>query len=75
MATKSLILRVEIDLALKAHNCQANPRHRITKGDIRLKVRNKRSWVHYCRTCAETMIAKDISKLTELMKLEQPSVI
>jgi hypothetical protein len=50
---KSLIAQVEIDTAGKAHNCQANARHRVQKGEIRLKVRNGRSWDHYCRDCAE----------------------
>ena len=70
MAIKSLVVQVGVDAAGKAHNCQANSKHRIEKGDIRLKVRNGRSWNHYCQTCAKVIIAKDIYKLTELMKLE-----
>jgi len=63
---KSLIVQVGVDTAGKSHNCQANKKHRIAMGDIRLKVRNGRSWDHYCRACAETIIARDITKLTEL---------
>lgn len=69
MALKSLIVQVEVDNAGKAHNCQANAKHRIKKGDVRLKVRNGRSWDHYCRACAETIIARDIAKLTALQSL------
>lgn len=69
MAIKSLVVQVRIDTAGKAHNCQANARHRIEKGEVRLKVRNGRSWDHYCRVCAETIIARDIVKLTDLQSL------
>jgi len=69
MATKSLVIRVEIDKARKAHNCQANSKHRIEKGDIRLKVQNGRSWDHYCENCAKLIISKDIEKLNKLKEL------
>jgi hypothetical protein len=67
---KSLIAQVRIDTAGKAHNCQANAGHRVQQGDIRLKVRNGRSWDHYCRACAEIIIDRDIQKLTELRGFE-----
>lgn len=67
---KSLISQVRIDTAGKAHNCQGNAAHRVQKGDIRLKVRNGRSWDHYCRACAEIIIDRDIQKLTELRGFE-----
>lgn len=64
---KSLIVRAEFDTALSSHNCQANANHRITKGDRRLKVRNGRSWDHYCMACAGGILASDTSKLEALM--------
>lgn len=64
--TKSIIIRVEIDVALKAHNCQANDNHRIEKGDSRLKVRNRRSWDHYCKECAQKILSKDVAHLMQL---------
>lgn len=70
MALKSLIESVKIDVALRAHNCQANARHRVERGDIRLKVRNGRSWDHYCRECASKIITRDIARLTVLQALE-----
>lgn len=70
MATKSLVIRAEVDTAGKAHNCQASARHRIEKGDVRLKVRKGRSWEHYCLACAQKIIGLDIARLTELQKME-----
>jgi hypothetical protein len=69
MAIKSLVVQVGVDIACKAHNCQANAKHRIERGHVRLKVRNGRGWDHYCRACAMTIIARDISKLTVLQSL------
>lgn len=69
MATKSLVIQVRVDVTGKSHNCQANSKHRIAMGEVRLKVRNGRSWDHYCRTCAETIIARDLEKLTTLRAL------
>ena len=69
MAIKSLVVQVGVDIACKAHNCQANAKHRIERGHVRLKVRNGRGWDHYCRFCAMTIIARDISKLTALQNL------
>lgn len=66
MATKSLVIRVEVDRALKAHDCQANPKHRLQRGDKRLKVRNGRSWDHYCASCGANIIQRDIAELQTL---------
>ena len=68
MATKSLVIRVEVDKALKAHNCQGNRRHRLERGDKRLKVRNGRSWDHYCVICAGNIIQRDIVELQNLQR-------
>ncbi len=66
MATKSLVIRVEIDQAKHSHDCQANNRHRIKMGDSRLKVRNGRSWDHYCIPCAVAIVQRDLGKLQQL---------
>ena len=66
MAIRSLVIRAEVDKALSSHNCQGNPRHRIVKGDARLKVRKGRSWDHYCLTCAAIIIERGIAKLQSL---------
>lgn len=73
MAIKSLVTHVEIDIAGKAHNCQANAKHRIEKGDVRLKVRNGRSWDHYCLGCAKNIIGRDIEKLKRLQEMKPPA--
>jgi hypothetical protein len=71
MPRKSLVTRVAIDHAGAAHNCQANPKkHRLKKGDVRLKVRNGRGWDHYCAECAKAIIANDIERLTRLLSME-----
>lgn len=67
---KSLLEQVKIDVALRAHNCQGNQKHSVPMGAIRLKVRNGRSWDHYCRACAEVIIERDIQKLTNLRTMD-----
>ncbi|AIL08833.1 hypothetical protein D7Y32_12795 [Stenotrophomonas maltophilia] len=70
MATKSLIVSTMVDRAKKAHNCQANSKHRIERGDIRLGVRKDRGWDRYCVACAQSMIERGLLRLGELSKLE-----
>ncbi|MGH6913783.1 MAG: hypothetical protein ACREH3_08770 [Geminicoccales bacterium] len=65
---KSLVTRVEVDVAKKAHNCQGNTRHRIERGDKRLNVRNGRSWDRYCLECARTIASRDIAALEALAR-------
>jgi len=65
---RSLIVQVDVDTAGRAHNCQANGRHRIERGEVRLKVTNGRGWDHYCRACALTIIDRDAQKLAELLQ-------
>ena len=69
--TKSIVTRIEIDAALRAHSCQANRRHRLERGDPRLKVRSGRSWDHYCAACAACaakILEQDIAKLRLLLE-------
>ena len=65
---KSLCIPTEVDVAQRAHNCQGNIRHRIGRGDKRLKVRNGRSWDHYCLECARTIVRRDISAFETLAR-------
>jgi len=60
---KSILRRVEVDKAKKAHNCQHNQRHRLERGDKRLKVWANRTAEHYCAACALQIIERDIAKL------------
>lgn len=69
MATRSLIIRVRVERAQRAHDCQADSRHRLERGDIRLKVRDGIGWVHYCKSCAENIIFRDLEKLRALQSL------
>ena len=63
---RSLVTRVEVDVAQRAHNCQGNTRHRIERGDKRLKVRSGRSSDHYCFECAKLIARRDIATLEAL---------
>jgi hypothetical protein len=63
---KSLVTQAEIDEVQNAHNCQASAAHRLVRGDKRLKVRNGRSWDHYCVSCATVILERDIAKLQAL---------
>ena len=65
---KSLVMSTGIDTAKRAHLCQANSRHRILAGNKRLKVRNKRSWDHYCVNCGKVILARDAAKLESLAR-------
>jgi len=63
---KSILQRVEIDIAKKAHNCQHNSHHRIHRGDKRVKLRKDRTWEYYCCECAKAIIDRDIAQLQSL---------
>ena len=63
---KSILQRVEIDEAQRAHNCQHNAAHRLERGDKRLKVWDGRSTDNYCVHCALGIITRDIARLQEL---------
>jgi hypothetical protein len=75
VAIKSLVITVEIDHALKGHDCQANAKHRILKGDLRLKVKDGRSPDHYCMLCASVMIQRGIDKLLDLQQRLPPAQV
>jgi len=63
---KSILQRVEIDTAKKAHDCQHNSQHRIHQGEKRLKVTKDRNPEHYCCECAKAIIDRDITHLQSL---------
>ena len=63
---KSLRIQIEVDVAQRAHNCKGNRRHRIQRGEKRLKVRKGWDWTHYCSECARTIIRRDMDGLEAL---------
>ena len=72
---KSLLPRVEVDHAKKAHNCQHNAAHRLEQGDKRLRVAAQRTHEHFCTACALDIIERDIGKLQTLadqLRAESP---
>jgi hypothetical protein len=60
---KTLLTTVEIDVAQRAHNCQGNPVHRLSKGDRRLAVKKERGWDYYCMDCAVKILERDREKI------------
>jgi hypothetical protein len=68
MAHKSILVAVSVDEAGKAHDCQHNKKHRLERGNRRLKVRKDRSYEHFCVECALGIIERDIATLTMLAK-------
>jgi hypothetical protein len=66
---KSILQRVAVDVAKKAHDCQHNSKHRLVAGDKRLKVWRGRSHEHFCVNCALEIIERDMEKLVELTGL------
>ena len=63
---KSILIRAEIDVALRSHNCQHNSAHRIEQGQARLKVKSGRSWEHFCMACAKEIVGQGLDRLEEL---------
>ena len=70
---RSLRIRAQVDVARRAHNCQGNARHRVERGDKRLKVRNGRGWDHYCLECARIIVHRDIEALEALARELDPA--
>ncbi|RYZ90238.1 MAG: hypothetical protein EOP04_04525 [Proteobacteria bacterium] len=73
MASKAIVTRSLIDIAAKEHSCRANAKHKILKGDKRLKIIEGRSRLHYCRECGEKIIALGIARLEQLKMFEPES--
>jgi len=70
---KSLLLRMEVDQAIRSHDCQHNAKHRLQPGDKRLKVTKDRTDEHFCVACALEMIDLASSKLQSIAaELRQP---
>lgn len=66
--TKTLIINASFDVAKKSHKCQANSKHQLTQGSLRLKVKNGLGFDYYCSDCAKKIFDIDIQKLTDLRK-------
>lgn len=64
---RSLIARMELTAAGRAHNCRQSDKHRIEKGMRRLTVKSDGEDHHYCLACATTFLTKDIERLQSLL--------
>jgi hypothetical protein len=68
-AHKSVLLRLDLRPARKLCRCKHNRTHTITKGDLRLVVKEPGPATPeygYCTACAEEMLAKAEAQLAEL---------
>jgi hypothetical protein len=71
---KSLIKNMSIDTAKVSHFCKHNGKHKILKGEKRLKLKVGRSYQHFCTVCAKNFLEIDITKLQNLLiELEKES--
>lgn len=67
MANKSLIKNVRITQAGAAHNCKSNKKHRLSKGEYRLTVKEGQTSSNYCLACGRKFIEGSIVRLNGLM--------
>lgn len=65
---RSLVTNVQIDIVQRAHDCQGNGNHRLTKGDRRLAVRKDRGWDNYCLECGKRILERDAAKIASLLQ-------
>ena len=65
---RSLVTNVQIDIVQRAHDCQGNPNHRLSKGDRRLAVKNDRGWDNYCLECGKRILERDAAKIASLLR-------
>lgn len=65
---RSFLESMTIDQAGSSHDCRHDAKHRISKGEFRLKVQVGRSYQHYCLQCAERFLMKDLKVIDGLLK-------
>ena len=63
---RSLRTQTRVDVAQRTRSCKGNARHRIQRGEQRLKVRHRQGWSHYCIDCARKIVRRDIAALEKL---------
>ena len=64
---RSLLITVQLDIVQRAHDCQGNPAHRLSKGDRRLAVKKERGWDYYCLECSRKMLGRDAEKIRSVL--------
>lgn len=64
---KSLIVGTKLEVTSRKTICKHDKSHVITKGELRLSVKNSTQGVScYCLSCAKTMVAESLSRLEGL---------
>jgi hypothetical protein len=70
--TKSFLKNISIDTAKSSHSCKHNKKHKINKGDKRLKLKKNRAFQHFFFFFSKESLKKDISELNAfLIELEK----
>ena len=64
---KSFLKNISIDTAKLSHFCKHNKKHKINKGDKRLKLKEGRASQHFCIECAKESLTRDINELNTLL--------
>jgi hypothetical protein len=57
---------MEITIAGSSHNCRFNGGHRIQKGMHRLTIKEDRTKLNYCLTCAKLFLVDGVARLQQL---------
>ena len=64
---RSVVARMTITVAARAHGCRYNKGHRLAKGMRRLTVRADGADHHYCLPCAAMFLTRGVSRLQALL--------
>ena len=63
---RSLISTVEVNHAQRKHPCRHDTAHILSKGDVRLTVKEEGRPFNYCAPCALAMVEEGIARLQHL---------
>jgi len=63
---KSLISTVEVTRVQRAHTCRHDDSHALTKGDVRLTVKDESGKFNYCAACGVAMVDEGIDVLKRI---------
>jgi hypothetical protein len=63
---KSLISSAEVTRVQRAHQCRHDDSHSLTKGDVRLTVKDEGGTFNYCASCGVAMVDEGINLLQRI---------
>lgn len=65
---KTVIKKMAVDRAKRAHYCKHSKKHPIFSGEKRLVIQEGRSKKHYCKICALKFLNDGLNDLEKLKK-------